>query len=125
VYTRQRQTKHPAVKVKYKTISENDNKLSYILLLLLDVLFVFVLCTPYFASFSGLSFFLFLLRYSLMFIMQKMIINCLIFYFYSWMFCLSLSCVHLILPVSLDCPFLISSSIFSNVYYAENDNTIN
>ena len=41
-----------------------------------------------------------------------------------FLFCLSLSCVHLILPVSLDCPFLISSSIFSNVYYAENDNKL-
>jgi hypothetical protein len=42
----------------------------------------------------------------------------------SGLFLFCLSSVHLILPISLDCPFLISSSIFSNVYYAENDNKL-
>ena len=31
----------------------------------------------------------------------------------------SMSCVHVILPVSLDCPFLISPSGFFNVYFQQ------
>ena len=54
-------------------------------------LFVFVMCTQY-CQFLWIVLFLLPLRYSLTFIVYPM------------------------LPVSLDCPFLIAPSVFSNVY---------
>ena len=54
-------------------------------------------CAPNVASFSGLSFFSLSLRYSLT--------------------CLFVMClVYHMLPVSLNCPFFIAPSVFSNVY---------
>jgi len=55
---------------------------------------VYLSCVPYVASFSGLSIFDCHFRYSLTFIYL----------------------VYLMLPVSLDCPFLIALLVFSNVY---------
>ena len=55
---------------------------------------VYLSCVPYVASFSGLSFFDCPFPYSLTFIYL----------------------VYPMLPVSLDCPFLIALSVFSNVY---------
>jgi hypothetical protein len=63
---------------------------------ILYCVFVFSLsaCVPYVASFSGLSFFDCPFRYSLTFIYR----------------------VYPMLPVSMDCPFCIAPSVFSNIY---------
>jgi hypothetical protein len=41
----------------------------------------------------------------------------LVFLWVVFLFCLSSSVLCPMLPVSLDCPFLITSSVFSNVYF--------
>jgi hypothetical protein len=63
-----------------------------------SVYFCPVSCVPYVAIFSGLSIMDCPLRYSLTFI---------------FVLCL----VYPMLPVSLDCPHLITPSVFSNVYF--------
>ena len=89
---------------------------------ILYCVFVFSLssCVPYVASFSGLSFFDCPFRYSLTFIyrvypMLPVSMDCpfLLPLRYSLTF---IYLVYPMLPVSLDCPFLIALSVFSNVY---------
>jgi hypothetical protein len=83
-----------------------------------------VSCVPYVASFSGLSFFITPSVFSNIYLSCVLCILCCQFLWivhfwlplrYSLTFIRPVSCVPYV-AISLDCPFLIAPSVFSNIY---------